>query len=726
MKLQHILSCSFTLAAACLCGAAHAALENPPEDFTFNSWQKEHPPAAPAKRMALIQPVKVGELRLTPTYACCSVCWGSAGPVDGLSLEYRVAGGEWKKGETPPYFLDAANYRGSIFGLAEDTSYEMRLVSAGKTLVSGTFRTWKTDVPVAKTIVIDPATARYPIEIRDHGTPDGWIRYTTKPGVVLGGKDLMSSVFRVTDARYVLLDDMVIEGGGGNRNNAVFISQSTGVRVRNCELYGFGMAGDPRFTARASGKPCYVDAKGKERTINWSAGIMIDPGSAEVTVERCYIHDARGRSNSWYYSHPSGTEGIFVYRVAHSTVLRWNDIVGSDLHRWNDAIEGCDNFGEGGGFNRDADIYGNFCIYANDDCIELDGGMQNVRCFQNRFESAISEVSIQGCMVSPVYVFDNLLAPCCDEFGWANPCIKTSTFNPYWFSPYAGIWGNWFGEKGFNPSTGYKARMDLRDDNIFSTGEIPRDGATKYPVRDLPFILDTGVIKDVRVSGDAAAPASVTFTAEATCALPFRIRQNFDADWFAVTPSQGVLRKGTNRFTVTFIPGKMKDRRFWRSAFLVQATNGLSRCVSVYGERTDFAPPERPVAEGPRTIYAPAFAPAFLCGKKDEMRDFEFELKEGGTYWLFARAKGANRFTRAYVSLDGGEFKVAGMRLWPTHAVWHMLFLGKKGYCSGGDLVGGFKLEAGRHTMRIRGTKRDPFELLNLAVSDQPLPFEPR
>jgi hypothetical protein len=55
-----------------------------------------------------------------------------------------------------------------------------------------------------------------------------------------------------------------------------------------------------------------------------------------------------------------------------------------------------------------------------------------------------------------------------------------------------------------------------------------------------------------------------------------------------------------------------------------------------------------------------------------------------------------------------------------------MLFLGKKGYCSGGDLVGGFKLEPGRHTLRIRGTKRDPFELLGLAVSDQPLAFEPR
>ena len=116
----------------------------------------------------------------------------------------------------------------------------------------------------------------------------------------------------------------------------------------------------------------------------------------------------------------------------------------------------------------------------------------------------------------PVYVFDNLLAPCCDEFGYANACIKTATFNPYWFAPYAGIWGNWFGEGAFNPSRGYKGRVDLRPDNIYSTNDIPREWATKYPVRDLPFILDTGVIKGVQVTGPAATPAAVTFTAEAS------------------------------------------------------------------------------------------------------------------------------------------------------------------------------------------------------------------
>ena len=712
------------VAVAGLCLCTQAALETAPADFKWNDWQKMRPPKSPEKRMSLIQPVKAGELRLVPTYTSCSVCWGSA-PVEGLALEYRAAGGEWKKGETPIHFLDAANYRGSIFYLAEDTSYEMRLTAGGKTLAAGSFRTWKSEVPVARTIVIDPATATYPIVVSEKGHPDGWIRYTTKPGAVVGGKDVMKSIFKITDAKYVILENMVIEGGGGNRDNPVFIENSTGVRVRNCEIYGFGRVGEKLFTAKGGGKPSYVDEKGHVRTFNWSAGIMIDPGSAEVTVERCYIHDARGTSNSWFYSHPSGTEGIFVNRVAHSIVLRWNDIVGSDLHRWNDAIEGCDNFGEGGGFNRDSDIYGNFCIYANDDCIELDGGQQNVRCFQNRFEAAISDISIQGCMVSPVYVFDNLLAPCCDEFGYVNPCIKTSTFNPYWFEPYAGIWGNWFGERAFNPSCGYKGRMDLRPDNIYSTNDIPREWATKYPVRDLPFILDTGVIKGVQVTGPAATPAAVTFTAEASLEQPFRIRQNFDADWFTVSPAAGILKKGANRFTVTFIPGKMQDRRFWRSAFLVQTPEGLSRCVSIYAERMDFAPPVQPVPPGPRTIYASNFAPVRMTGPKGEVREFTFDLAEGGQYWLFARAKGTKPFTSVKISLDGATFVVSGIRLWPTHEVWNLLCFGKKNKCAGGGSVGGQELKAGRHVLRIHGTGV-PFTLTGLAVSDKPGAFEPR
>ena len=704
------------LASVSLC--TQAALENRPADFKWNDWLKTHPPKEAAKRMALIHPVKAGELRLVPTYVSCSVCWGAVGPVEGMMLEYRKEGGRWKKGETPLYFRDTENYRGSIFCLDEDTDYEMRLAAGGKTLASGNFRTWKSDVPVAETIVIDPAASAYPIVISSKGRPDGWIRYTAKSGATVGRKDLMESIVRVEDAEYVLLDDMVMEGGGGSPNQPICIERSKGVRVRNCELYGFGRKGVAQFGERGGGKPGHVDAKGNVSTYNQDTAIMINPGCAEVTVERCYIHDARGKSNSWYYSHPAGTEGIFVNQAAHSIVLRWNDIVGSDLHRWNDAIEGGDNFGEGGGFNRDSDIYGNFCIYANDDCIELDGGQQNVRCFQNRFEAAISDISIQGCMVSPVYVFDNLLAPCCDEFGCANSCIKTATFNPYWFEPYAGIWGNWFGEKTFHPSLGYKARMDLRKDNIYSTGEIPREWATKYPVRDIPFLLDRGVIRGVAVNGGVASPASVAFTAKATAKHPFRIRRNFDADWFTVEPQEGEMKKGSNKFVVTFLPEKMRDRRFWRSAFLVQTPEGLSRCMSVYAERMDFSPPVKPVPDGPCTIYSLERAPILMDGGKGQVREFAFDLKEDGEYWLFARAKGKQRTPNASVSLDDAASVSTKLCLWPTHEVWNVLKFGRT--------VEGHKLKAGRHTIKFSCMKGSQFEFSGLAVSDQPLAFEPR
>ncbi len=39
-------------------------------------------------------------------------------------LEYRLKGEpDWKRAEKPIYFDDAANYRGSIFDLREDSEY---------------------------------------------------------------------------------------------------------------------------------------------------------------------------------------------------------------------------------------------------------------------------------------------------------------------------------------------------------------------------------------------------------------------------------------------------------------------------------------------------------------------------------------------------------------------------------------------------------------------------
>ena len=391
-----------------------------------------------AARVGRIAPVVPGEFRLRATFASASVYYGAAAPVEGLALEYRVAGGAWQKGRVPPYFSETKDYRGSILGLQEDTAYEARLVVNGQTLVSGAFRTWKTDVPVAKTIVLDPATVKFPVRISDRGAPDGWIRYTMKPGGVL--KNAKGLGFKVDSAQYVLLDDLVVDGAP-QEGCVISVEKSKGVRIRNCEITGWGRTGEAYYDEKCFGKRRQA---GSKRVINMDGAIQIRRGSSEVVVERCYIHDPLGRANSWFYSHPAGPEAVIMYSPDHSTVIRYNDFVGSDNHRYNDAVEGGGNFFEDGGFNRDADVYGNFMIFCNDDNIELDGGQQNVRCFQNRFEAAVSGVSIQGCMVSPSYVYDNAFTGMGDELSIAYNAIKTSGIDMYEYGPVAYVENNLF------------------------------------------------------------------------------------------------------------------------------------------------------------------------------------------------------------------------------------------------------------------------------------------
>ena len=712
------------VAALTVVAAPKTPRDMPPPGFKASEWTMQHLPPSLAERAKLVNAAAEGEFRLTPTFVSCSVCFGAANEVENLTLEYRAAGGEWQKASVPLYFKETKDYRGSIHRLAEDADYEARLTSGGKTIAAGAFRTWASEVPVAKTVEIDPATATYPIVISDKGTKDGWIRYTAKPGSVIGGKDLIKGVIRLEGAQYVLVDNLKIVGGGGYPENAIYTKNTHHVRIRNCEVSGFGRVGTPCFTERGGGKYRYAGTEEKPKLINWDSAIMIDPGSFGTVVERCYVHDGRWRSNSWYYSHPSGNHGIFVYRVAGSTVLRFNDIVGSDLHRFNDCIEGAENFSADGGFNRDADIYGNFCIFANDDCIELDGGMQNVRCFDNRFESAVSDISIQGCCASPVYVYDNLLAPTCDEFGLANPCIKTSTFDPHWYAPYAEVCGNWFGEEKFTPSLGKTSRFVIGSNNTFSTGTIPTDVATLKPSRELPFVLDTGRIEGVVAKGAAVTPAAVTFKAFAKQAVAYRVRLNEDCRWFKVEPAEGVMKAGENIFTLTFDPAAMSDRRFWRAAFLVRAENGLSRCVSVYGERVDFEPPARPVPPGAKTMYA-SMPAAKTMVKGGETARFEFDVKETGTYWMMARVTADYSYSPlSEVSVDGDEFKPALLLTWKTHAAWILVNPGKTGRYQG--LTRPVNLTAGRHVVEMRAARERNFRLLDFALTDDPNSFEPR
>lgn len=334
------------------------------------------------------------DIDLKPTFTSCGVEYPSSSPVPGIQLECRRAMSGWTAvdGAEFPYFKSDGVYRGSLRNLDENTSYAVRITSRGKVLAEGKFRTWKSDVPIARTVEL-AADGHLPKIVSETGASGGWVRIVAKDGGVLDFGECAETPIVVDGAKYVVFDGLRIRGS--RARNVFKIANSRFVRIRNCDISHWGRIGEPRFDK--FGRFFEADDE-SDWGINFDGAIEIGNGAFGCVVERCWIHDPRGRANSWFYSHPAGPEAVVVNRPKGSTVIRWNDFTSSDLHRYNDAVEGLGNFRLDGGFNRDADIYGNFMAFCNDDCIELDGGQRNVRCFGNRFEAALCGVSVQGCM----------------------------------------------------------------------------------------------------------------------------------------------------------------------------------------------------------------------------------------------------------------------------------------------------------------------------------------
>ena len=703
-----------------------------------------------ARRIELIAPVAEGVLRCRPTFVSCGVCFGAATPVEGLKLEYRVKDGAWTSVEDFPYFSETKDYRGSICDLAEDTEYEVRV--GGKTAA---FRTWRSEVPVARTVELDPA-GPFPVRLTEKGSPEGWIRYTFRGGAVVN--PTVTNTIEVDGAEYVLIENVKFTGGKGR--HAVDLLNGRQVRVRNCEFAHWGRdyevrydglgrpfvpnAGDVRIFRNANGG---YSIKGSGQ-INMDGAIQLERGMSETVIERCWFHDCRIHANSWYYSHPEGGEAITCYSPRHSTVIRWNDMTGSDYHRWNDAVESGGNFNEEGGLNRDADVYGNFMIFANDDCIELDGGQQNMRCFDNRFEAALCGVSIQGCMDSPVYLCRNGFFGMCEQFGAAGQTIKTGG-GAHGDEPFALVKGNllWGAGSGISMREllGCKVvgntfcdRQRVGDlqrsprsfekDNVFGASidekDLPRD-VTRRPVG---FTLDR-----VRFSGlRPGATVKVTAKSSSAAAIPFRVCINDDTPWVRVSPREGTIPAGGEQvFTVTLDAKRMDDRRDYRAAFLVRTPDGLSRGVSLYAE-TDFVPPAHPAKPGEVALYVPAKPEGgeVSLQKGDEtVRTYEFTVPKTGRYYFLFHAKLQSDFPRnreqrrIMAGVDGEELQLSRCELY-KYPVWAPIGVGN---CIGiGLKYNTYDFKAGeRHTLTI---KSGPGSVIydEVVLTDSLGSFEPR
>lgn len=659
--------------------------------------------------------VKAGELRLKATYASVSVVYGAEAEIPGFALEYRVDGGAWTAGDAPLWFACDRNYRGSLLEMPEDAAIDVRLLSGGKVVAAGACRTWKTDVPIAKTVEIDAAkVAAWPYRIDGVGTADGWIRYTVK-GVVDQRKGRKS--FYIAGATNVILEGAVMRGAAG----IAVAAGSKGVRIRNCEISGWGEPGKVRFDI---GGGLWLDdtfdlKRGTRGGHNHTGAIDIEPGVSDVTVERCVVREPASRANSWRYSHPYGPAAIRLNHPAGGVVLRWNALFTSERHRFDDAVKGIDNSSLTGGFNRDADVYGNFMFGCNDDNVEFDGGGQNVRAWGNRFEESAMGVSLQMISASPCYVFKNAFTGLGMEHDEGYAQIKLNSFDVWNYGSQARVFQNCF-----YPGCLVSSFKHVDTNRVVYAQNRETDEVSPFvPFQPVGWHLDAGRLDFTLAEGSLHPSATATVALSCPPSAParrFRVVACDSDDWFAVTPKEGVLAPGkTLALTVRLDAARLKGRRKWAGAFVVRDEDGFFRPVTLHVRTDHVEPLARAIDPKARACYGIPEKPiALRQGNREPTSRLTVKVPEKGRYYLLAYVRGRGDF---HYGFNGAKLQRGNV---VVHPHWTWAPLGRKGKYNMPPL----DLEPGDYTLQLRGSwgaGESCVELGGVVLTDDPQAFEP-
>ena len=320
------------------------------------------------------------------------------------------------------------SFAGSIVYLEANTTYhiEVKITDIYGDIVEHTFQT--TTKP--NTPPIDPNKVYYLSEIYSggqldlealniEGSANGYAKVIGDGPIIEAGNASTSAV-NIGNNSFVMLENLTIRGG---QRFGVHAKKAHHIWIKGCNISEFGReAVDIRngvaYSSTTSNSP-----------INYDSGIYLERSGIAV-IEECEIHSPTLGANNWGVGHPKGANALQIWAYHDSDeyrgefIIRNNRLYGSANHRFNDVIEGRENFERRGGFVRNSAIYGNYLAYANDDLIEIDGGQQNVLVYGNEMTQGYAGISIAPNMLGPSYVFHNYIHDLGDDRGKEWTAIK--------------------------------------------------------------------------------------------------------------------------------------------------------------------------------------------------------------------------------------------------------------------------------------------------------------
>lgn len=328
-----------------------------------------------------------------PTFECAGLYWKTPerGP---CTIKYReVSEKNWKNGLDLAYDTRDQEYRGSIIDLKPGTGYQVEL-SDKNSKVQVSFETRSDKFPVGKISVLPAGESDSMIVIRESGTPGAYHLVTVPAGSksILNLKNVSKYGIEV-DADYVIIRGAEIRNAA--LHGIIIRKNRHDIVVEQCYITFWGRLGGPHTYGNLEGGS--------------DSGIYAESGTGNLTIQRNLIEDPRGASNDWETGHPDGPQGITIIESIGGNVIRFNDIVSTEDHGFNDGIGGSSNFSFTGNMNRDSDIHGNIIRNAWDDAIESEGGNMNVRIWGNFMHFFYNAVATASTSRGPVYIFRNVV-----------------------------------------------------------------------------------------------------------------------------------------------------------------------------------------------------------------------------------------------------------------------------------------------------------------------------
>ncbi|MBI5689612.1 MAG: right-handed parallel beta-helix repeat-containing protein [Verrucomicrobia bacterium] len=329
------------------------------------------------------------ETSAIPTFECLGLYHSGSG-AETCQVHYRAAGeAEWRPALDLVYDARNQEHRGSIVGLRPDTAYEVRLTQGGRETILQA-RTRSNRFPIGQTTLV--ASQRTTLEIKESGTETGYHLVTPAPqrrATLDVGNGADPCV--VIDANYVIVRGLELTNAA--RHGILIKPGRHHVVIEDCRIAHWGRGGGPVSFGNVG---------------NMDSAIYADRGAGQLVIQRNLIENPRGASNDWDTGHPAGPQGISLTNSSGGNVIRYNEIVTTEDHGFNDAIGGGANFSTEGSPNRDSDIYGNVIAGVWDDGIESEGANMNVRIWGNHLSRVYQHIATACTSKGPLYIFRNV------------------------------------------------------------------------------------------------------------------------------------------------------------------------------------------------------------------------------------------------------------------------------------------------------------------------------